>query len=157
MERTGAWLDTMERIFGQVFAATRDGRFCCIVVGDEAVNGKLVPLPSLLLLRLANSENGDDPNRWRLRDVIVWHKVTSGRNGSDDRFGVFVQFTYPGYFRANIMHEYILVLQKGTAVDPAARLRTARTTLPSGCLQKGTAVDPAARADGDGRIPLTCS
>ena len=129
VEKTDAYLDTMERIFGQVFEATKEGGFCCIVIGDEVVNGKLVPLPSLLLSRLANQENEDDPGRWRLRDTIIWHKVTSGRNGSGNRFGIFVQFPYPGYFRANIMHEYILVLQKGAAAGPTPR-------------------------DGDGRIPL---
>jgi len=54
-------------------------------------------------------------DKWRLRDVIIWHKVTSGRNGSGNRFGLFIQFPYPSYFRANIMHEYVLILQKGKA------------------------------------------
>ena len=115
-DTTEAYLDTMQQIFDQVFTATKDGGFCGIVIGDEVVNGKLVPLPSLLLSRLVNSENEDDPNKWRFRDMIIWHKVTSGRNGSGNRFGVFIQFPYPGYYRANIMHEYILVLQKGKTV-----------------------------------------
>lgn len=110
---TEAYLDAMQRIFGQVFEATVDGGFCCIVVGDEVVDGKLIPLPSLLLSRLANLENDDCPDKWRLRDVIIWHKVTSGRNGSGNRCGMFIKMPYPGYYRANIMHEYILVLQKG--------------------------------------------
>ena len=103
----------MQRIFAQVFKATEDGGFCCIVVGDEVVDGKLIPLPSLLLSSLANLENDDCPDKWRLRDVIIWHKVTSGRNGSGNRCGMFIKMPYPGYYRANIMHEYILVLQKG--------------------------------------------
>ena len=116
-ETTEAYLDTMQHIFEQVFLVTREGGFCCVVIGDEVVNGKLVPLPSLLLSRLVNYENEDDPYKWRFRDMIIWHKTTSGRNGSGNRFGVFVQHPYPGYFRANIMHEYILVLQKGGLRD----------------------------------------
>jgi site-specific DNA-methyltransferase (adenine-specific) len=112
-QTTAAYLDTMQEIFEQVFQVTKEGGFCCIVIGDEVVNGKLIPLPSLLLSRLVNLENEDDPNKWRLRDMIIWHKVTSGRNGAGNRFGLFVQFPYPSYFRANIMHENILILQKG--------------------------------------------
>lgn len=116
-EKTEDYLDTMQQIFDQVFKVTKEGGFCCIVIGDEVVNGKLVPLPSLLLSRLVNYENEDDPQKWRFRDMIIWNKVTSGRNGSGNRFGLFIQFPYPSYFRANIMHEYILVLQKGKARD----------------------------------------
>ncbi len=112
---TDAYLDMMKQIFDQVFVATKDGGYCCIVIGDEVVNGKLVALPSLLLSQLTNHENQDDPNKWRFRDMIIWHKVTSGRNGSGNRFGIFIKLPYPGYFRANIMHEYILILQKGIA------------------------------------------
>jgi len=115
VQSTEDYLVTMEQIFDHVFKVTKEGGFCCIVIGDEVVNGKLIPLPSLLLSRLVNNENEDDLNKWRLRDVIIWHKVTSGRNGAGNRFGLFIQFPYPGYFRANIMHEYILVLQKGKA------------------------------------------
>ena len=109
---TGAYLDDMEAIFGQVLEATRPGGFCAIVIGDEVVNGKLIPLPSLIASRIASTENGDDPSKWRLRDTIIWHKTTSGRNGAGNRCGVFIKYRRPGYFRANIMHEYILILQK---------------------------------------------
>jgi hypothetical protein len=30
-----------------------------------------------------------------------------------DRFGVTIQHPYPTYYKANIMHEHILVLRKG--------------------------------------------
>ena len=108
-----AYLDDMEAVFGQVFRATADGGLCCIVIGDEVVDGKTISLHSLLASRLASSENEDRPDKWRLRDTIIWNKVTAGRNGSGNRFGTFIQNSYSGYFRANIMHEYILVLQKG--------------------------------------------
>ena len=109
---TAAYLDDMEAVFGQVLEATRPGGFCAIVIGDEVVNGKLIPLPSLFASRIASTENDDDPTKWRLRDTIIWHKTTSGRNGAGNRCGVFIKYRRPAYFRVNIMHEYILVLQK---------------------------------------------
>lgn len=121
-ETTKTYLDTMEEIFDKVFKVTKSGGFCCIVIGDEVVNGKLIPLPSLLLSRLVNSENDDDPNKWNFRDMIIWHKVTSGRNGSGNRFGVFIQSSYPRYYRANIMHEYILILQKRRSIYDDVRV-----------------------------------
>ena len=112
---TSAYMRSMESIFSQVFKVTKDGGFCCIIIGDEVVNGKLIPLPALLLERLCVLENENVPDKWRLRDTIIWNKVTSGRNGAGNRFGLFTQYPIPTYYRANIMHEYILVLQKGKA------------------------------------------
>lgn len=114
-ETTSTYVHTMKQIFDQVFNVTKEGGFCCIVIGDEVVNGKIIPLPSLLLSSLVSRENEDDPEKWRYRDMIIWHKVTSGRNGSGNRFGTFIRTPYPSYFRVNIMHEYILILQKGKA------------------------------------------
>lgn len=113
-QSTENYLDIMKEIFDQVYKVTVEGGICCIVIGDEVVNGKIIPLPSLILSKIAETEN-EDKGKWRLRDVIVWNKTTSGRNGSGNRFGVFVQRPYPTNFRANIMHECILVLQKGKA------------------------------------------
>ena len=115
LSTTSAYLDDMEAIFSQVLRATAEGGLCCIVIGDEVVDGKIISLHSLLASRLASSENAEEPDKWRLRDIIVWNKVTAGRNGSGNRFGTFIQNPHPGYFRVNIMHEYILVLQKGHA------------------------------------------
>lgn len=120
-QSTESYLNLMKEIFDQVFLTTKDGGFCCIIIGDEVVNGKLIPLPSLLLSKITSIENEDDPTKWRFRDMIIWNKVTSGRNGSGNRFGLFVQRPYPTYFRANIMHEYILVLQKSTTINKEIR------------------------------------
>lgn len=115
---TEAYLDEMDGIFGQVLEATRPGGFCAIVIGDEVANGKLIPLPSLIASRVTSTENDADQSKWRLRDTIIWHKTTSGRNGAGNRCGVFIKYRRPGYFRANIMHEYILVLQKEDDTPP---------------------------------------
>ncbi len=108
---TREYLDEMEQIFSEVYKVTIPGGFCCIVIGDEVDNGRLVPLPSHLISRLVKEAGSDDG--WRLRDVIVWNKVTAGRNGAGNRFGIFIQNPLPSYYRSNIMHEYIIVLEKG--------------------------------------------
>ncbi len=108
---TESYLNEMEKIFNEVLKVTIPGGFCCIVIGDEVVNGKLISLPSLLISKLVKEEN--EENGWHLRDMIIWNKVTAGRNGAGNRFGIFVQLPFPTYYRANIMHEYIIVLEKG--------------------------------------------
>ena len=109
--KTSDYLDEMEKIFSEVLKVTLPGGICCIVIGDEIDNGTLVPLSSLLISRLVKEENYEDG--WHLRDMIIWNKVTAGRNGAGNRFGVFVQNPLPTYYRCNIMHEYIIVLEKG--------------------------------------------
>lgn len=106
---TSDYLDEMEAIFSEVYKVTSEGGICCIVIGDEVVNGTLIPLPSYLISRLVN----ENDNGWNLRDVIIWNKVTAGRNGAGNRFGIFIQHPFPYYYRTNIMHESIIVLQKG--------------------------------------------
>ena len=89
-------------VFDEVYRVTADGGYCCIVIGNEINKGTLEPLPALVVSRLLKCG-------WRLHEEIIWHKVTGGAN----RAGVFVQHPYPSYFRANIMHESILVMRKG--------------------------------------------
>ncbi len=109
---TSEYLDEMEKIFSEVLKVTIPGGFCCIVIGDEVDNGTLIPLPSLLISRLITEKKSEEG--WRFRDMIIWNKVTAGRNGAGNRFGIFIQNPLPSYYRANIMHEYIIVLEKGS-------------------------------------------
>ena len=96
------YIKDMTRIFKEVYRVTKEGGYCCIVIGNEINKGTLEPLPALLVSKLY--EQG-----WFLHEEILWHKVTGGAN----RAGSFVQHPYPSYFRANIMHEMILVMRKG--------------------------------------------
>jgi site-specific DNA-methyltransferase (adenine-specific) len=95
------YLNEMEQIFSEVFRVTKQGGYCAIVIGNELANGGIIPLPHLLTQRLLK--------RWKFHEEIIWSKVTGGL----DRFGVTIQHPYPSYYRANIMHEHILVLRKG--------------------------------------------
>jgi len=105
------YLADMEKIFSQVRKVTMPGGFCCIVIADEIDEGTLLPLPSYMLARLL--DNSDPEEGWHLRDIIVWNKVTAGRSGAGNRFAQFIKIPVPTRYRANIMHEYILILQKG--------------------------------------------
>ena len=102
---TGEYLDEMVEIFNdKVYRITKDGGYCCIVIANEVVNGTILPLPHILLSKLVRASG-----QWNLHEEIIWHKVTGGTN----RYGSFVINPYPKYYRANIMHEFILVLRKG--------------------------------------------
>jgi site-specific DNA-methyltransferase (adenine-specific) len=102
---TAEYLEDMVEIFNdKVYRVTNSGGYCCIVIGNEVVNGTILPLPHLLLSRLV-----EPYGNWNLHEEIIWHKVTGGTN----RYGSFVINPYPKYYRANIMHEFILVLRKG--------------------------------------------
>ncbi|MDQ3867938.1 MAG: site-specific DNA-methyltransferase [Thermoproteota archaeon] len=102
---TAEYLEDMVEIFNdKVYRVTNSGGYCCIVIGNEVVNGTILPLPHMLLSRLV-----EPYGNWNLHEEIIWHKVTGGTN----RYGSFVINPYPKYYRANIMHEFILVLRKG--------------------------------------------
>ncbi len=99
-----SWLDEMKQVFGEVYRVTKPGGVCCIVIGNEIIEGKSkLPLPALLLVELTKEEFG-----WKFYEEIIWNKVTGGKK----RFRVTVQHPYPSYYYPNIMHEQIIILRK---------------------------------------------
>ncbi len=102
---TNDYVNDMTHIFSnEVYRVTKEGGYCCIVIANEVVNGTIIPLPHMLLSRLVQPFG-----KWNLHEEIIWHKVTGGTN----RYGSFIIHPYPKYYRANIMHEFILILRKG--------------------------------------------
>ncbi|SMH70328.1 putative type II DNA modification methylase [Candidatus Nitrosotalea okcheonensis] len=100
----GDWLEEMRTIFSEVYRVTTPGGFCCVVIGNEIVEGKSkLPLPALLLVELTKKEIG-----WSFFEEIIWNKVTGGKK----RFRVTVQHPYPTYYYPNIMHEQIIIFRK---------------------------------------------
>jgi DNA modification methylase len=99
-----AYLSEMSTIFAEVYRVTCEGGFCTIVIGNELVKGKMIPLPHILTNILCCGDQS-----WIFHEEIIWNKVTGGL----DRFGVTIQSPFPTYYRANVMHEQILVLRKG--------------------------------------------
>lgn len=109
------YLENLVSIFDeQIYRVTKEGGYCCIVIANEVVNGTLIPLPHLLLSKLVRPQGN-----WNLHEEIIWHKVTGGTN----RYGSFIINPYPKYYRANIMHEFILVLRKGDVKTGRTRKR----------------------------------
>ena len=96
------YVSEMSKIFNEVKRVTVNGGYCCIIIGNEINTGTLEPLPAFITAEQVK-------HGWNLHEEIIWHKVTGGAN----RAGSFVQHPYPSYFRANIMHEKILVFRKG--------------------------------------------
>lgn len=100
----GDWLEEMRTIFSEVYRVTKPGGFCCVVIGNEIIEGKnKLPLPALLLVELTKKEIG-----WSFFEEIIWNKVTGGKK----RFRVTVQHPYPTYYYPNIMHEQIIIFRK---------------------------------------------
>jgi modification methylase len=102
--RLESYMAQMTSAFDEVYRVTKDGGFCAIVIGNELNRGDIIPLPHLLATALATGSG-----KWIFHEEIVWNKVTGGL----DRFGVTIQRPFPTYYRANIMHEQILILRKG--------------------------------------------
>lgn len=98
-----SYLEQMKEAFAEVYRVTKEGGFCCIIIGNELMNGTVIPLPHFLINSLCSGRS------WRFHEEIIWNKVTGGL----DRFGVTIQRPFPTYYRANIMHEQILILRKG--------------------------------------------
>lgn len=100
----GDWLEEMRTVFSEVYRVTKPGGFCCIVIGNEIIEGtNKLPLPALLLAELTKKEIG-----WNFFEEIIWNKVTGGKK----RFRVTVQHPYPTYYYPNIMHEQIIIFRK---------------------------------------------
>ncbi|MHB1908069.1 MAG: DNA-methyltransferase [Nitrososphaerales archaeon] len=98
-----SYLEEMRIVFSEVYRVTKRSGFCAIVIGNEISNGSIIPLPHLISTALCFE------GKWTFHEEIIWNKVTGGL----DRFGVTIQRPFPTYYRANVMHEQILVLRKG--------------------------------------------
>ncbi|MDE1871858.1 MAG: site-specific DNA-methyltransferase [Thaumarchaeota archaeon] len=113
-----SWLEEMKQVFSQVYQVTKPGGYCCIVIGNEIIEGKVkLPLPAMLSVELTRDENS-----WKFFEEIIWNKVTGGKK----RFRVTVQHPYPTYYYPNIMHEQIIILRKEpfhNVKDKKSRLR----------------------------------
>ncbi len=105
------YIDWLGDILGQVLSRTVPGGFLAVVIGTVLLDGRHYPVPMDLTSTL--SRKG-----WEFWQDILWNKVTGGVK----RAGQYIQRPYPGYYRPNIMTEYILVFRKPG--DPMYRSRT---------------------------------
>jgi site-specific DNA-methyltransferase (adenine-specific) len=97
------FISNQEEIFKKIFDNTKDGGFCCIIIGmAKREDTSKVALPHRFAVMMEDIG-------WKLHESIVWHKVTGGVR----RFGVTIQHPYPGYYYPNQMYEEIQVWRKG--------------------------------------------
>ncbi len=95
------YMDWLSRCFQEVFRVLKGGGYCCVVIGTVLYEGRYYPLP-YHFVRLMEQIG------YELEQDIIWHKVTGGAK----RAGVTIQHPYPGYYKPNIMTEFILVFRK---------------------------------------------
>ncbi len=95
------WLTTMERVFAETLRVTAPGGFCAVVMGSILKEGRRLPLPQYLTVRMCDIG-------WEFQEEIVWNKVTGGVG----RAGSFIQHPRAGYYYPNIMTESILVFRR---------------------------------------------
>jgi len=95
------YLAFIERVYREVFRATKPGGFACTVVGTILHDKSHIPLPFHFSQVLCDIG-------WEFHQDIIWHKCTAGVK----RAGSVIQKRLPGYFYPNIMTEYILVHRK---------------------------------------------
>ena len=64
---TSTYLDEMSEIFNNhIYRATKEGGYCCIVIGNEVVNGTILPLPHMLLSKIVQPSGN-----WNLHEEII--------------------------------------------------------------------------------------
>ena len=97
----GDYLGLLSRVFSEVYSVTKPGGFCAVVIGTVLLDGKHIPAPFDLTVRMATVG-------WEFHQDIIWHKTTAGVK----RAGSAIQKPYPGYYYPNIMTEYILLFRK---------------------------------------------
>jgi site-specific DNA-methyltransferase (adenine-specific) len=95
------YLDWLTRCFKEVYRVLKAGGYCGVVIGTVLYEGRYYPLP-YHFVGLMESIG------YELEQDIIWHKVTGGAK----RAGVTIQHPYPGYYKPNIMTEFILVFRK---------------------------------------------
>ena len=95
------WLDNLAACFRETLRATKEGGFCCIVIGTILHKRKHYPAPFDVTTRMVDIG-------WEFHQDIIWNKVTGGVK----RAGSFIQHPRPGYYYPNIMTEYVLVFRK---------------------------------------------
>ncbi|MCA1596689.1 MAG: site-specific DNA-methyltransferase [Chloroflexi bacterium] len=91
------FLDALESVFSEVFAALRPGGYCCAVVMDLRKGCRFYPFHSDLAARLQRCGFIFD-------DLIIWDRRQEYSN--------LRPLGYPAVFRINKVHEFIVIARK---------------------------------------------
>lgn len=91
------FLDALQVVFAQVFAALRPGKYCIAVVMDLRKHGRFYPFHADLARRLESIGFIHD-------DMIIWDRRQEYNN--------LRPLGYPYVFRVNKVHEFVLIFRK---------------------------------------------
>ena len=95
------YIDSLVKIFSEVYRVTEAGGSCAIVVGTVLINGRLIPVPFDLTARMSDAG-------WQFQEHILWDRTQVKVR----RISTVMQRPYPGYFYPNIRADYILIFRK---------------------------------------------
>lgn len=94
-------LALLSRCFAECYRVLKPGGVACVNVASTIVKERFYPLPYHLVPVL-------EKLGFVMKESIIWRRW----RGWDHRGGVLIQNPYPGYFRPNRVHEYVLVFEK---------------------------------------------
>ncbi|UCH34053.1 MAG: site-specific DNA-methyltransferase [Armatimonadota bacterium] len=94
------FLDALQEVFAQVFAALRPGKYCVPIVMDLRKHGRFYPFHADLSERLESIGFIYD-------DMIIWDRRQEYNN--------LRPLGYPSVFRVNKVHEFVLIFRKPAA------------------------------------------
>lgn len=81
------YIDSLIKIFSEVYRVTEPGGSCAIVIGTVLINGKLVPVPFDLTARMSDAG-------WQFQEQIFWDRTKVKVR----RISAVMRRPYPGYF-----------------------------------------------------------
>jgi DNA modification methylase len=97
------FLDTLSKVFNQLFIVTTPKKWCILVVMDIRKGSKFYPFHMNCIKRM-------EITGFQLEDIIIWDRRKEYHN--------LRPLGYPTTFRVNKCHEYILIFQKPDSTTP---------------------------------------
>jgi DNA modification methylase len=91
------FLSSLQLVFRKVYNATKNGRYCVVIVMDIRKNSTLYPFHSDLTKKM-------EEINFTLNDIIIWDRQQEYNN--------MRPLGYPYSFVVNKVHEYILIFKK---------------------------------------------
>ena len=91
------FLETLARVFEQVYKVMKPGKYCCVIVMDLRKKANFYPYHSDLANRLEGIG-------FTLDDIIIWNRAHEYNN--------LRPLGHPAVFRVNKVHEYIVIFKK---------------------------------------------
>ena len=102
------FLDKMESIFLEMYRVLKPGRVFALNVPDGYIYNEKDYDVGLDLYYIARKKCN-----FRDEEKIIWVKPTGMNSGASKRFGNFLKYSYPFYYKPNRIFEFLFILTKG--------------------------------------------